>query len=499
MIFTGFAFVSLLVLFSSGRLPQFLLYAFGFLDYFSFKYPLPRQDERGTVWAVSYILQTGHVAAASNVVNYESAGWPGLFTFAAFFQKVTGLSLEYMVESMRLFYPLALALVIALVIHTFFGKKWAFLSALALTGSFGITDIYSFTPLYFGMISVLTLTAIILRLTSGRQYVTVVLLFVITGAVALSHAFAPIFAVVITAVSLPALKGRIRTGTSVMVFLTMSVVLTVYDLYFVSEFGGFVRSGIQQGLLFLKGNLFSSQDLSAISAHVASVPWWSSLTVVIWLAATGLGTFISLIQFKQARKVIYPVIILGFLLSIAIVNAIQVGGESSFELDILSYVSAISIPVLAVFVTMKKPRHISFSGPLLVGTFVILALIASSSLFTYNSTVFSTTYQNTDVTANGFAYHYVSNSQIAYEIYPNSLRPLVFFPVVSVVPATIKDMLADLSKSRGAIVYINIPRTIASYSFYTGQSPSYTLSELQGLQNFSEIYSSGLTAIYYNA
>jgi hypothetical protein len=485
-----------LLLFVSRRdsfaLPSTILFAIVFFGFFLIRLYYPRNDELGSLQILQYILQTSRIPPTSSAIAWESPSMPTFFVFSSTFQQATGMSPLLASSIIRVCFPVALAIAILAISKKILGKNYTAVTILVLIGGYGFADVFQFTPIYFGTIITFFLIYAFMMMRPELKYF--VILSILAFSAIMAHIFMQIFVLPLV-LSIAVYSRNDQIGSSIRRFILPIAAFTlIYDIYYVTQFGGWILSGLRQAQYLLYDFSFGT-DQSLIQSHISLQPWWSVYTVYFWIAATAIGlvaTVLLYIRYKDRNP-------------IALISALLAGTLSLFFLQTGSGIVLtifIWITPFALLSCFKYLRVAAKAGghdrSIMALMLIIAVVLVSPSFLTYNSVIYTQTVNPTDLVYIVFSETHLSLATSIYSTYPNpipSSAGSVIYPPGG-DPASTHRLILSFLDSDNSIFYIDYSRTIAAYEFNQGLNRASFVALFQSLSNSNLVYSTSTSAIY---
>jgi len=466
------------------------LILFSFMDMFMFRVPYPRGEELFSIGDILYLQNVGHIISYNNPIVWEGAGYPGFFLFSDIFRSLSGIGLYHTFYFIRLYLPLVVSLFIGALFRRLFQANWAKFILLAIVSSYGLSDTYSFTPLYYAA-ALLFLLILLLSFEVAHDYYTKSTLVAIVLAVfaaLFSHPFSGIVMVTLTTSVAIVLRSRgNRLRKTIYLPLLVAGIDTVYNLYYVSNFGSYLISGLGQFNELLKIGMLGPIDRNVIQSHINSFPIWSTATVLLWTALTVTGLFVS-VWYWLKKKGVFPFsVLLGLALFLIMENALQSGGGSGVESGILAWLSFMAVPLSVKSFSRLRFSDRSLQRMLRLGTVGVIGLLMTSSMLTYASAFYVQSANNEDMHAVFYANQFITGRIVAFVNYPN------YFELFNDTEATYtgtngsQTLVENFISSGNSILYVDIFKSATSAELYSNISQNITAFTYQSATKSSNL------------
>jgi hypothetical protein len=476
-------------------------FAFVFLDLLLIKVPLPRNEELATQYAVAHLLSTGRIPSLAFPVAYESGSWPGVFIFAAIVSSVLGLSPAIVTELTRALLPLAASLGIMLLAKEIVPERYELAAVLAIAGSYGLTDIFQFTPLYFCIVLSIYMLTQTLRMLDRDRIPVYICAVALSVALLISH---PIPAIVILGVALSIiLFGKVvvyaRITSNAIALSVLIVVATVAYEFFFANSGFYFQSGLSQLIQELQTFSLSSADISTITSHVQSSPWWSTLTIFSWAGLTLAGTFVAAWFFLKSRGSPF-VLIAGLVFGVFLIQLLQ-SAQAGLPLLILTFVSPITLITLvkarSIFL-IKERRRAKLLTVGKIGLACLLTIGIVTSFLSYNTVYYTQTAQSADISFAKFFDSHGPTVSVFFATYPSGPAGTNVSFVYGLGDAnSTASLIHRFSLASNAVYYVNWDRTTLADEFSFGLNASQVRAQYNGLGEFDAVFSSYNSTGYY--
>jgi len=476
------------------------LILFSFMCTFISRIPYPRGEELFSIGDILYLQNVGHIISYNNPIAWEGAGYPGFFIFSDIFRSLSGVGLYHTFYLIRLYLPLVVSLLIGALFKRVFQVSWSQFTLLAIVSSYGLSDLFSFTPLYYAS-ALLFLLILLLNfeaihgITQNRSSLIAIVLAVF--AALFSHPFSGIAVVTLTASAAIVLKnGGNRLRKTIYLPLLGAGIDIAYNLYYVPNFGSYLISGLVQFNGVLMSGLLGPADRNAIQSHVNVFPIWSTATVLLWTALTVTGLFVSVWHWLKKKGAFPFAVLLGLTFYLIIEGASQSGGSSGVESGILSWLSFMAVPL-----SVKSFTRFKFFGQnrqriLRLATVGVMGLLVTSSMLTYASAFYVQSANNKDMNAVSYSNQFITSRITVFVNYPN------YFELFNDTKATYtstnssQTLVENFVSSSNSVLYVDIIKSTTSAELYGNTSPNITVSTYQSATKSSNLIYSAADCCY---
>lgn len=469
-----------------------LLFALVFFGFYLFRFPF-RTEELFTYQIATQITQTAHFS------NLWESSWPELFGLVSIMGITTGLGANLASEFIRLFTPLAASIVLVVFVRELWPTFTTVAVFASLIGSYGLSDIFQLTPVYFSILTVFFFSFVLVKWMKSASRQNSALLVIALVAAILSHPFASIYVATISLASTMYVARNVsRRRHRFSVLASILVFATAYNIFYVQNFGGFLFSGLMEAASFLQSFRLGSADATYISSHVALQPVWSVYVIYFWAALTLGGFITSAILAFHSKRPHWFVFLMGSGLGVLVIQFVQSSG-SGIVLAILTFISPIAIVcIMSQILTFPKSKAAQ-RVPAFVFA-LLLILLVTPSFLTYNSQVYTQSYRSPDLASVNYleGTGTASNVKQIYGNFPGLVTggaPIISGPLND--QGGLNGYARAFLGAQNSILYLSYDRFVLGEEF-VGVNQTTLVGFISLVGNANEIYSSGNVFVFFH-